>query len=70
MTGLLDRAIARMRVLSPEMQDEATRMLLLFAREGNSPVQLTPEEEVDLAEADRDKFATEEARAVFARYGA
>ena len=75
MTDLLDRAIARTRALPPEMQDEAARMLLLFVGEEDSPIQLTPEEEADLAEAeaeaDRGELATEEeVRAVFARYGA
>ena len=48
-------------------------MLLLFAGEGEPPIQLTPEEEADLAEAeaeaDRGEFATdEEVQAIFAKY--
>lgn len=75
MTDLLDRAIARTRSLPPEMQDEVARMLLLYAGESELFIQLTPEEEADLAEAeaevDRGEFATdEEVRAVFAKYGA
>ena len=72
MTDLLDRAIARARALPPDAQDEAARMLLLFAGEGEPPIQLTPEEEADLAEAeaeaDRGEFATdEEVQAIFAK---
>lgn len=73
MTDLLDRAIARMHALPPEMQDEAARLLLLFAGEGEPVIQLTPEEETDLHEADaeiaRGEFATEEeVEAVRAKY--
>ncbi len=47
MTDLLDRAIARTRDLPPDMQDEAARMLLLFAGGDEAPIQLTPEEEAE-----------------------
>ena len=64
MTDLLDRAIARTRALPPDVQDEAARMLLLFAGEDEPPIQLTPDEEADLREADteiaRGDLATEE----------
>ena len=64
MTDLLDRAIARTRALPPQMQDEVARMLLLFAGESDVAIQLTPEEEADLREADaeiaRGELATDE----------
>ena len=73
MTDLLDRAIARARTLPPDVQDEAARMLLLFAGEEEPPIQLTPEEEADLREADaeiaRGELATEEeVEAIRAKY--
>ena len=62
MTKLLDQAVEAAQGLSPEQQDEIARMMLLYA---NLPViQLTPEEEADLAAADeeiaRGDFATDE----------
>lgn len=75
MTELLERAIARVRALPEAMQDDAARMLLLFAGEANEPVyRLTPEEEADLArslaQAERGEFATDEqVRAVWAKHG-
>ena len=73
MTDLLDRAIARTRAMSPEMQDEVARMLLLYAGESEPVIQLTPEEEADIAkaeaQADRGEYATdEEVRAVLAKF--
>jgi predicted transcriptional regulator len=73
MTDLLDHAIARTRTLPQDVQDEAARMLLLFAGEDGPLIQLTPEEEADLREADaeiaRGEFATEEeVKAVRAKY--
>ena len=73
MTDLLDRAIARTRALPQEMQDEVARMLLLYIGSSEPIVQLTPEEDADLAEAevqaDRGEFATDDdVRAVFAKY--
>lgn len=73
MTDLLDRAIARTRTLPPEMQDEVARMLLLYAGEPEPIIQLTPDEEADLREADaeiaRGEFATdEEIEAIRAKY--
>lgn len=73
MTDLLDRAIARTRALPPEMQDEVARMLLLYTGEADPVIQLTPEEEADLREADeeiaRGEFATdEEMQAIWTKY--
>ena len=75
MTELLERAIARVRALPDAMQDDAARMLLLFAGEADGPVyQLTPEEKADLAASDavvaRGEFATDEQiRAIWAKHG-
>lgn len=75
MTELLERAIARVRALPEEMQDDVARMLLHYAGEDGEPVyRLTPEEEADLAESDaevaRGEFATDaEVRAIWAKHG-
>jgi hypothetical protein len=75
MTELLERAIARVRALPDAMQDDAARMLLVFAGEDGGPVyQLTPEEEADLmasdAEVARGELATDEqVRAIWAKHG-
>ncbi len=75
MTELLERAIARVRALPDAMQDDAARMLLLFAGEADEPVyRLTPEEEADLAASDaevaRGELATDEQiRAIWAKHG-
>lgn len=74
MTELLEKAFATARTLSPEMQDEAARLLLAFFGNDASIYQLTPEEEADLAESDaevaRGDLATdEEVRAMWAKHG-
>jgi hypothetical protein len=73
MTHLLEQAVATVSVLPDEVQDEIARMLLTFAGIKQPPIQLTPEEEADLAEADaeitRGELAThEEVRAMWAKY--
>ena len=73
MTELLNRAIARTRTMPPEMQDEVGRLVLLYAGEAEPAIQLTPDEEIDLREADeeiaRGDFATEdEMQAIWAKY--
>ncbi len=51
MTKLLDHAVEKVRALSAEMQDQAARMLLIYAG-GEEPLfELTQEEEADLNEA-------------------
>ncbi|HLW93731.1 MAG TPA: hypothetical protein VKS78_20845 [Roseiarcus sp.] len=62
MTKLLDQAVETTRRLAPDQQDEIARMMMLYA---DLPViQLTPEEEADLAAADeeiaRGDLATDE----------
>lgn len=75
MTELLERAIARVRALPNAMQDDAARMLLVFAGEDEEPVyHLKAEEEASLAksrdQAARREFATDEqVRAVWVKYG-
>jgi hypothetical protein len=74
MTKLLDIAIEAAKDLPAEMQDEIAGILLSFMGEDKGEVyQLTPEEEADLAEADReiergDVVCEEDVRAVLAKY--
>ncbi|WP_105440500.1 hypothetical protein [Neorhizobium sp. T25_13] len=74
MTKLLDRAIEAAKELPAEMQDEIAAILLSFMGEDDGEAyQLTPEEEADLEEADREiergEIATEEeVRAMWAKY--
>ncbi|WP_342163632.1 hypothetical protein [Methylobacterium sp. SD21] len=76
MTELLERAIARVRALPEAMQDDAARMLLVFASSEGEPVyHLSLEEEASLAksraQAARGEFAADEqVRALWAKYGA
>ncbi|MCJ2013193.1 hypothetical protein [Methylobacterium sp. J-076] len=76
MTELLERAIARVRALPDDMQDDFARVLLQLAGddEAGAVYRLTPEEEADLApslaQAARGEFATDEqVQAVWAKYG-
>jgi hypothetical protein len=74
MTKLLERAVNVVRGLSPEMQDDFARMLLLLAGEEQPVMQLSAEEaasfDESLAQADRGEFATdEEVRAIWAKHG-
>jgi hypothetical protein len=63
MTKLLERAFAQAQNLPAEMQDDIARIVLTYAGGEEAVIQLTPEEEADLAEADaevaRGEFATE-----------
>ncbi len=74
MTKLLDKAIEYAKELPAEMQDEIAGILLSFMGNGEEEVyQLTPEEEADLDEADREiergeVVDEEEVRAVLAKY--
>lgn len=74
MTELLEKAVAAARELPPDLQDAVARLVLTFAGEGQSVVQLTPEEEAALAASEaaeaRGEFATdEEVRAIWAKHG-
>jgi len=73
MTKLLELAVETVRTLPPEAQDAVGRFLLQFAGDDEPVIQLTPEEEADLAAADeeiaRGEFATdEEVRAIWAKH--
>ena len=74
MTSIVDHAIQRLRSLPSEEQDHFARVLLRLTGEGQPVHQLTPEEEIDIDDADaeiaRGEFATdEEVRAVWAKHG-
>ncbi len=51
MTKLLELALEKVQALPPEMQDQAARMLLIYAGDDAPIAELTPEEEADLIEA-------------------
>lgn len=73
MTRLLDEAVAKARRLPDAAQDEIAQVVLLLAGDEAAPIQLTPEEERDLAEAlaeaERGEFASDESiRALWAKY--
>jgi hypothetical protein len=74
MTELLERAIERVRALSPEAQDDMARVLLSLAGDDEPVFTLTPEEEASFAnsraQAARREFATDEqVRAIWAKHG-
>ncbi len=71
MTKLLEKAIAVVRKLTPERQDEVAGMILSVS--SDTPVELTAEEleavEAGLADADAGRFATdEEVETLFAKF--
>lgn len=71
MTKLLDQAVETARRLGPDQQDEIARMMLFYAE--TPVIQLTPEEEADLAAAEeevaRGELATDEQmRAIWAKH--
>ncbi|MCJ2139251.1 hypothetical protein [Methylobacterium sp. E-066] len=74
MTELLDRAIARVRTLPSETQDELASVLLRLAGEDESVLRLSPEEEASFANsraqaARRDFASDEQIRAIWAKHG-
>lgn len=74
MTELLERAIKRVRALSPETQDDMARVLLSLAGDDEPVFALTPDEETSFAnsraQAARREFATDEqVRAIWAKHG-
>jgi hypothetical protein len=74
MTKLLDQALAAVRVLPPEVQDDIARLLLQLAREEAEPVELLPDERAAIsaskAAAARGEFASDEqVRATWAKHG-
>jgi hypothetical protein len=73
MTQLLEQAFNTVARLPDEEQDKLARVMLQLAGLDQPPLQLTPDEEADLAEADaeiaRGELATtEEIRAMWAKH--
>jgi hypothetical protein len=74
MTRLLEEAFSTVAALPDARQDELARIMLELAGIDQPPIQLTPEEEADLAEAEaeieRGELATpEEVRAMWTKHG-
>ena len=74
MTDLLDKAMAKARDLSPDLQDEIARLMLAFVGDEVPVYHFSPEEEAEQdaadAEESRGEYATEaEVRAIWAKYG-
>jgi predicted transcriptional regulator len=74
MTKLLEESIDAARRLPSEMQDELARMVLQFAGQQQSAIELTAEENAALARSEaaaaRGEFATDdEVRAIWAKHG-
>ena len=73
MIKLLEQAVEEVQALPPDMQDEAARMLLACADDGETIVTLRLEDEADLMEAQaemqRGEFARDaEVEAVLSKY--
>lgn len=73
MTKLLEQAVLAAQNLPPEMQDDIARMMLSYAGNDEQIIELSPEEEADLIEAQaemaRGEFATEtEVQAILSKY--
>jgi predicted transcriptional regulator len=74
MTRLLEEAFSTMAALPDSRQDELARIMLQLAGVDQPLIELTPEEEADLAEAEaeieRGELATpEEVCAMWAKHG-
>jgi hypothetical protein len=74
MTDLLEKAVAKARNLSPDLQDEIARLMLAFVGDEAPVYQFTPEEEAELDESEaaaaRGDYATDaEIRAIWAKHG-
>lgn len=73
MTKLLEEAVLAAQNLPPEMQDDIARIMLNYAGNDEQMIELSPEEEADLIEAQaemaRGEFATEiEVRTILSKY--
>jgi hypothetical protein len=73
MTKLLEQAVSAARNLPPEMQDDIARMMLSYAGDDEQMIELSPEEEADLIEAQaemaRGEFGTEtEVQTILSKY--
>ena len=74
MNKLLEDAIAKLQTLPFDEQEQAARMLLAYVGDEDPMYPLTPEDRVDLQEADaefqRGEFAADaEVRAMWAKHG-
>jgi len=74
MTRLLEQAVAAVRVLPDDVQDDLAHMLLQLAGVEQPLYELSPEEAADIdasmAEAERGEFAADdEVRALWAKHG-
>jgi len=73
MTKLLEQAVSAARNLPTEMQDDIARIMLSYAGDDERIIELSPEEEADLIEAQaemaRGEFATEaEVQTILSKY--
>ncbi|WP_421868091.1 hypothetical protein [Pararhizobium sp.] len=73
MTKLLEQAVSAARNLPTEMQDDIARMMLSYAGDDERIIELSPEEEADLIEAQaemaRGDFATDaEVQTILSKY--
>jgi hypothetical protein len=72
MTKLLDKAIEAARGLTPDEQDEISKMILAMAEGGDLDDDIEPEHlaaiDKGIAQADRREFATEEQIAAVFRH--
>ena len=75
MTKLLEKAIAEIRKLRPERQEDAAAMLVTIVEQEESNLRLSPEQidevEVSFRDADAERFVErEEIERLFKKYGA
>ncbi len=75
MTKLLEKAIAKIRKLPPERQEDAAAILLAIVEQVESSLRLTPDQieevEASVREADAGRFVEqEEIERLFKKYGA
>ena len=73
MSEIVKQAIDKLNALPPAMQEELARVVLDYPDDAAAVYHLTPEEEADLDEADREiargEIATpDEVEAMFAKY--
>jgi hypothetical protein len=73
MTKLLEQAVSAARNLPPDMQDDIARIMLSYAGDDERMIELSPEDEADLIEAQaemaRGEFAPEtEVQTILSKY--
>ncbi len=74
MTSLLEQAVDTARNLPPQRQDEIAQIMLLFAGDESSLIELSDEEyasfDISIEQANRGEFASDdEIKAIWARHG-